>query len=129
MKLLSLISHTLTEKQIEEAKNRLKVSSIVLMPEEIKVIWSNISPYGDLPIDDINKIIRWIDNESNEGDYVLVQGDFGATYYVVDYCINNDRIPIYSTTKREVEEYIEDGLVKTKRVFRHINFRKYIPHD
>lgn len=49
MKLLAVISHTLMEAQIKEANNRLNVDSIVLMPDEIKNIWSNISPFGPLP--------------------------------------------------------------------------------
>lgn len=129
MKLLSIISHTLLEEQIEEAKNVLKIDSIVLMPEEIRNIWSNISPFGYFPIDKINEIIRWISMVSEEYDYVLVQGDFGATYYIVDYCIKSNRIPIYSTTKREVEEHTKDGSVEIKKVFRHVNFRKYVPYD
>lgn len=129
VKLLSVISHTLLEEQVEEAKNTLKVNSIILMPEEIKNIWSNITPHGHLPIDELSKVIKWINKESDEGDYVLVQGDFGATYYVVDYCIKNNRLPIYSTTQRLMEEYVEDGLVKIKRVFQHVNFRSYVPYD
>jgi len=129
MKLLAVISHTLMEEQIEEVHNSLNVGSIVLMPEEIKSIWANISPFGPLPMDQIGKVVEWIRKESNEGDYVLIQGDFGATYYVVDYCIKNKRIPIYSTTKREVEEYIRDGQVEIKRTFKHVNFRKYMPYE
>jgi len=128
MKLLAVISHTLMEAQIKEANNRLNVDSIVLMPDEIKNIWSNISPFGPLPTGQIDNVIKWIEKESEKGDYVLIQGDFGATYYVVDYCIKNSRVPIYSTTKREIEEYIKDGQVETKRIFEHINFRKYIQY-
>lgn len=129
MKMLTVISHTLMEEQIEEAKNRLKVDSIVSMPEDINNIWSNISPFGCLPTDQIESIVKWIEKESNKGDYVLIQGDFGATYYIVDYCIKNSRIPIYATTERQVEEYINDGAVEVKRIFKHVNFRKYIPYD
>ncbi len=129
MKLLAVISHTLMEEQILEANTRLKVDSIILMLEEIKGIWANISPFGPMPKDQIDKIIDWIEKESDKGDYVLVQGDFGATYYVVDYCIKNSRIPIYSTTKREVEERIIDGQVESRRIFKHVNFRKYLVYE
>lgn len=129
MKLLALISHTLMEGQVLEAKNQLKVDSIVLMPEDIKSIWVNISPFGPMPKDQLNQMIAWIEKESDKGDYVLVQGDFGATYYVVDYCIKNSRIPIYSTTQREIEEHIIDGQVESRRIFKHVNFRKYLPYE
>ena len=79
MKLLTIISHLLMEEQILEAKNKLGVDFIITMPEDVKSIWSDISPYGPLPTDRLDKIIEWIEKESVEGDYVLVQGDFGAT--------------------------------------------------
>ncbi|NLW39536.1 MAG: hypothetical protein GXY96_01210 [Tissierellia bacterium] len=129
MKLLTIISHLLMEEQILEAKNKLGVDFIITMPEDVKSIWSDISPYGPLPSDRLDKIIEWIEKESVEGDYVLVQGDFGATYYIVDFCFKSKRIPIYSTTKREVEEFIKDGQIEIKRIFKHINFRKYMPHS
>lgn len=128
MKMLVILSHELLKEQIIEANEKLNVDLIVEIPGELKKIWGNIYPEGPFPLDLVEKIIKWIDKNSKGGDYVLVQGDFGATYYVVDYCIKNGRIPIYATTNREVEERIENGVTRIERVFRHVNFRKYLPY-
>lgn len=129
MRMLVIMSHKILEKQVMEVKEKMGVDNILEMPDELKNIWSNISPYGPLPVTSLEKIIKWIQDESQEGDYVLVQGDFGSTYYIVNYCFKKGRIPIYSTTARKVEEKVENGVVKTSRVFEHINFRKYQYYD
>ena len=104
----------------------LKIDCIKTLPEELKQTWSNIEPDGELPIDVLTPIKNWIIQESNEQDYVLVQGEFGATFYLVDYCFNIKRIPIYATSIRQVEEKVQDGVTITNRIFKHVNFRKYI---
>lgn len=126
MKLLVIMSHILLEEQIQEAKEQLHVDSIITLPKEIRDIWGKITPVGSLPVDSLSKVIEWIEGESVEGDYVLVQGDFGSTFYIVDYCFKNGRIPIYATTNRKVEEKRENETVKINRVFKRENFRKYM---
>lgn len=126
MNLLVIMSHQLSDIQIKEAKEVLKIDCIKTLPEELKQTWSNIEPDGELPIDVLTPIKNWIIQESNEQDYVLVQGEFGATFYLVDYCFNIKRIPIYATSIRQVEEKVQDGVTITNRIFKHVNFRKYI---
>jgi len=120
------MSHSLSDTQIEEAKEVLKVNCIKVLPSPLQEIWSNIAPEGELPIDTLEPIKDWILKESDEKDYVLVQGEFGATFYIVDYCLNLKRVPIYATTKREVEEKVEGNKTITYRTFKHVNFRKYV---
>ncbi len=126
MNLLVIMSHSLSDTQMEEAKEVLKVNCIKTLPSPLQQIWSNIDPEGELPIDVLEPIKDWILKESEKKDYVLVQGEFGATFYIVDYCFNVDRIPIYATTKREVEEKVEGDKTITYRTFKHVNFRRYI---
>ncbi len=73
-------------------------------------------------------IRKWILKESKEHDYVLIQGEFGATFYLVDYCFNIKRVPIYATSIRQVEEKAEDDITITNRTFKHVNFRKYVKY-
>ncbi|WP_427338319.1 CRISPR-associated protein Csx20 [Caloranaerobacter sp. DY30410] len=126
MNLLVILSHELSDFQIEEAKSKLDVGTIKTLPDTLKEIWSNLNPKGELPVDKLNLIRDWVLKESYEEDYVLVQGDFGATFYIVDFCFKYNRIPIYATTARKVEETKVDNKVVTKRVFVHENFRKYL---
>lgn len=129
MNLLIIMSHYLSDIQVEEAKRKYNIDNFKVLPQELQEIWSNIDPIGELDVDSLKSIICWIQKESNENDYVLIQGEFGATFYIVDYCFNIKRVPIYATSKRQVEEKIQGEETITNRVFRHVNFRKYIRHQ
>jgi len=56
---------------------------------------------------------------------VLIQGDFGATYSMINFCKREGFIPIYSVNKRIAKETIEDGIVKKYAEFKHEFFREY----
>jgi len=58
-------------------------------------------------------------------DFVLVQGDFGATYYMVNFSKTHGFTPLYSVNKRIAKEFIEDGIVKKYSEFKHEFFREY----
>jgi len=125
--LFVLINHKLTRNQIKDSANFLRVNKIYEPEEEIKNIWSNISPEGALDLNNLNLIINWLEISANKNDYVLVQGEFGSTFYIVDFCFQHGLIPIYATSKREYKEIkLEDGSVKRIHVFRHVQFRKYM---
>lgn len=129
MNLLVIMSHQLSDLQIKEAEDILKIDCIKKLPFELQQTWSNIEPRGELSVDNLTPIMNWILKESNEQDYVLIQGEFGATFYIVDYCFNIKRIPIYATSVRQVEEKVLDRVTVTNRTFRHVNFRKYMRYS
>jgi len=123
---LLIFSHTLTKAQLEDAKS-MGITSFVYLPEDLQNIWSNIRPDGDLPVSDLDRIVDWIDANSGEGDFALVQGDFGATYYIVNRCFEMGLVPVYSTTKRIAsEENISASEVGRQSVFEHVDFRRYV---
>lgn len=126
---LVIMSHEISEKQKEDAYSSLKVNKITICPEYIKNIWQSIKPIDQLPIDDINNVISWIKKFSKKDDYILIQGEFGATYYVVSYCLQNSLIPVYATSKRSVIEEIDGDKVITHRIFEHVCFRRYISYE
>jgi len=125
MKLFLVFSHSLTQKQEEDAKKSLKVDEFVSLPQELQKIFSNIPPEEK----DISKYIfpikEFLKKESQKGDYVLIQGDFGAVVDLVNFSKSIGLIPIYSTTKRESIEKIIDNKVIKQSVFKHILFRRY----
>ena len=124
-KMFLLFSHNLTDDQINDARENLKVDKFIYLPKELQNIWSNIPPEIEDITDYLKPIKEFLKNNANDGDYVLIQGDFGATYNMVNYAFENNLIPIYATTKRVVKEVIEDGKVITIREFKHCRFRKY----
>ncbi|AFI06629.1 hypothetical protein HCD_08225 [Helicobacter cetorum MIT 99-5656] len=57
---------------------------------------------------------------------VLISGDFGAAFNMVNFCQNLGLLCVYATTKRECAESVNEKgeLVKTS-IFRHVRFREY----
>ena len=128
-KFIVLMSHDMSDIQKNDAYENLKVTEIIEAPAEIKSIWGNVDPISDLDIIKLDKVISWINDISDAGDYVLVQGEFGATFYIVDYCFKSDLIHVYATSIRRVEETREGEKVLTNRVFVHEGYRRYIRYD
>jgi len=126
-KLFCLLNHSLTDAQNREISEKLQVSKVEIPPSTLKILWENISPEGELKLNSLNRLVEWLRRVSNPGDYVLVQGEFGATYYIVDFCFENDLIPIYATSKRVYsEKNLSSEDVLREHLFKHVNFRKYV---
>ena len=123
------MSHDMSDIQKNDAYENLKVTKIIEAPTNIKKIWGNIEPISDLNTVKLDEIVSWIKENSNKQDYVLVQGEFGATFYIVDYCFKNNLIPVYATSIRRVEETRQGEKVITNRVFVHEGYRRYIRYD
>ncbi|MDR0676857.1 MAG: hypothetical protein LBF97_07470 [Elusimicrobiota bacterium] len=121
-KLFTLINHNLLESQLAEAKEVLKIDEIVNLSDST---WASIDPYEEKVADKLNAYKKRLQDEAKNGDYLLVQGDFGATYSMVNFAFANDIVPIYATTKRVFNERIVDGKIIITREFIHARFRKY----
>lgn len=125
-KLYLLFSHRLTDEQRKQALEQLKVKEIKYLPEPLQKAWSNVPP--DVPYinDYLAPIKEWLDSEADPGDYVLVQGDFGAAYIMVNWAFSKGFVPVYSTTERAAEEKMgPDGEVQLSRRFSHVRYRLY----
>lgn len=121
-----IFNHSLTPEQEQHAKNSLMVDEIITMPEDIRGIWSDIPP----DIANIGHILEpikhWLKINAHKGDLVLIQGDFGACYIMVNFAFSLELVPIYSTTQRIATEKIEEhGVVKLTHNFSHRIFRLY----
>jgi len=125
MKMFLLFSHKLTEDQIKDAKDNLGVKEFVYLPDDLQKKFSNVPP----ELDDIKKysgvFIDFLKNNAKKEDFVLIQGDFGIVFNVVEFCKENNLKAVYSTTKRMVKEKIIDGKVVKISEFKHIKFRRY----
>lgn len=125
MSLHLLFSHTLTQEQIQEAKTTLSCEEIVTMPKNLQELWSNIPSHIDSLLIYLSPIKEYFSTHIKQGDYVLVQGDFGATCIMVNYIKHLGATPVYSTTNREVVEIHHGDSVVKQSFFKHIKFRKY----
>ncbi|WP_207669336.1 CRISPR-associated protein Csx20 [Fonticella tunisiensis] len=127
MKMLLLFSHILTQDQKVDAIKKLNIDEFIYLPEELQNIWSNINPYGELEIDKLNKIKEFIKKNIDKGDYILIQGDFGAVYHMVNFAKKEGFVPVYSTTKRaHKESTLDDNTVESIKLFKHVCFRRYV---
>ena len=126
MKLLQIFNHTLTSQQEADARERLGVERIVLPPERLQKLWRQV-PADLVGIDGYLAPVKdWLAAEGRPGDFVLVQGDFGATWIMVNHAFKLGLVPVYSTSERQAEETItDDGAVKLVHHFRHRRFRRY----
>jgi hypothetical protein len=124
-KMFLLISHEIDEIQEKQAKELYGVRCFIRLPEELQEEWSNIPHEMDEVRDYISDIKEFILLNAEKGDIVLVQGDYGATYEIVNFCKENNLIPVYATTKRVAEEKREKDRTIIKRTFKHVRFRQY----
>ena len=126
-KLILLFSHNLTTDQITEINNKLNIEEFISLPDNLQKLWSNFPPEGEFPCEIADKFIYFLEKYSDKKDYILIQGEFGLVYYIVNWCFDNERIPIYATSKRVFfEEKYSNGEIKNIHIFKHINFRKYV---
>lgn len=125
-KMFLVLNHGLTPEQERESREVLKCGELVPMPASLTELWSNVPPdageLGGLAAE----ITGWLKANSGTGDYVLVEGDFGMSFMVVDWALSNGRIPVYSATKRVYHALpLPDGAVQNIHEFKHVKFRVY----
>ena len=124
--LILLFNHQLTPDQELDARRNLGIARVVEPPEDLRELWGTVPP--ELPELGayLEPIRHWLATHARPGDYVLIQGDFGATYLMVNFAFEKVFIPVYSTTEREAKEELQrDGSVNLTHRFFHKRFRKY----
>jgi hypothetical protein len=124
--LFFLFNHTPTEAQLGDAENTFGIKRFMTPPPEIGQFWRQIPPELDTIADYLTPVKDWLSDCARKGDFVLIQGDFGATYLMVRFALEAGLIPIYSTTERRaVEHHGADGRVHLSHTFYHCRFRRY----
>lgn len=124
--LFLLFNHALTPEQHADAQASLGVGEIVEPPEVVRGLWSSLDPEPEGLFEALDAVRQWLAGNARPGDYVLIQGDFGACWLMVRYARENRLHPVYSTTRRQAEELHQpDGTVKLVHHFRHVRFREY----
>lgn len=124
-KMLLLFSHKLNEEQLRDAKDSLNIKEFISLPSELQGYWSNVNPRSD-DIENFEKIMNFVKGAIKEGDFVLIQGEWGFTYRAVLRCKKYAFIPIYSATERDVKEKVmDDGKIEKTSIFKHVTYKKY----
>ncbi len=124
--LLAIFNHTVTDNQETDARQSLQAGEIIQPPDSLRRLWAEVPPEAESLSEYLVPLKTWLESRSCPGDYVLIQGEFGATYLLVRYAMSCGLIPVYSTTRREAEEkLLKDGTVQVHHRFRHIRYRLY----
>lgn len=123
-KALLLFSHQLTENQEKELVENFKVKKIVSLSSKLQEMWSNVSIKENYK-ENLEKIKKYIEENFNENDVMLVQGNWGYTYNIVKWSIEKKLVPVYSYTERNVEEIKDGENVKKISYFKHVKFIEY----
>ena len=125
-KLFLFFSHRLTETQKKEAQEVLGVEEFVSLPQILQEKFSSIPPELENLDAYVQEFVKFLVQNGQPGDYVLVQGDFGLVYRIVEVSKSVGLVPIYATTKRVViEESRGEETIKVSR-FEHVRFRRYL---
>ena len=125
-RLFLLFNHKITALQKADAHASLGVARIVEPPEELLRLWRRIPPDLRKIESFLSPIQDWLTARAEKGDFILIQGDFGACFLMVRFAFEKGFVPIYSTTEREaVETHGEDGSVTLTHRFQHRIFRRY----
>ena len=119
-----LFSHQLTDNQAKELMEDFGVKKIVSLTRELQEMLSNVSIKENY-MENLEKIKKYIENNFNKDDVMLIQGNWGYTYNLVKWSIDNDLLPVYSYTERNVEEIKDGENVKKISYFKHIKFIEY----
>ncbi|MBM9520565.1 hypothetical protein JWG39_12135 [Desulforhopalus vacuolatus] len=125
-RLFVIFNHTLTPAQREDARSSLGVEKILEPPMPLRDIWGNLSPDASSLKGQLVPITNWLGEKAEAGDYVLIQGDFGACFLLVQSAFRLGLHPVYSTTRRRaVETRVGENEIQLSHRFQHVLFRHY----
>ena len=123
---LIVMNHVLSDEQIADLRENWGATEILYLPKHLKDLISQIPPdLGELKTY-IKPLLDYINEILKPGDLLIIAGEPGATFLIVNYALSKKYIPIYATTRREIiEEKLDNGKVHITRTFKHVRFRKY----
>ncbi|MCR4938720.1 MAG: hypothetical protein K5930_01265 [Treponemataceae bacterium] len=128
MKAYCLLNHELTENQEKELSSKYNCTKIIYPAEELKAAWSQIPAVDRIDRNVIRSVTDWLDG-AEKGDVLIIQGEFGSTFMIVDYALRKELIPLHAVTKRVATEKRDGEKVQRQYIFEHVCFRPYEYYD
>jgi hypothetical protein len=117
-----LISPPMTDNQRTDAVERFGVEGFLFLDTSA---WSKIPADAESVLPYIEGSEKSLREAAKPGDILFVQGDFGATFAMVQFAYRLGMIPVYATTERLAKEQVKGNDVITTRIFNHVRFRMY----
>jgi len=120
-----LFSHQITQAQKEDAKSSLNIEEFVELPSNLQELWSSIPAELKTLDKYLIPLKKYLMSNASHNDIILIQGDYGGTHTMVNFCKDNTFTAVHSTTKRESKEVFQENKVLKTSMFEHVMFRKY----
>lgn len=120
MKAFIMINHVLSASQQKEF-DEMGVTDVVTLNDDLKKVWSQIAPNADRKAVAQTMIDGFL-SSANEGDIVLVQGEFGTTFTIVDYCLQKGLEMVSTRIKACNRKCVEVGSIPTKSIILFLSF-------
>lgn len=121
MNVYIFFSHILLKEQEKELINNFFCEKIIYLPEKLQFLWSNIEEENDYS----QLFFDFLEKNAQKKDYILIQGEWGITYKMINFCKIKGLVPIYSFSKRTSHEEVREGVVIKTSYFKHIKFKRY----
>lgn len=119
-------SHELNNAQKVDAQENWKIEEFISLSEELQKLWSNIPSDMESLQSYLIAHQQFLAQYAEFEDVVLIQGDFGAVYAMVNFAKELGLKPVYATTNRIIQEFEEEGKTIKKSIFEHVRFREYV---
>lgn len=130
VKVFCLLNHTLTQNQEYEIDLLFHTQQIIYPQQSIKELWSNLPVTKLISKKHIDTIIEWLnEHNAHKGDAIIIQGEFGHTFALIDYLLKKEMIPLHAVTKRVATEKYNGEKVERHYIFEHQCFREYSYYD
>lgn len=119
-----LLNHALTAAQEKELAALWGCSSIAYPPLDVAEEWAQM-PHTEITAEVLRPFTDWL-FAAESGSPVVLQGEAGATFALVGWCLDRALVPLHALSRRETVETREGDEVKKTAVFRHEKFRRYV---
>ena len=123
-KVYCLLNHQLTERQITQLHESFAACDVIYPPEDLSRLWAQIPATEKIDTSVIASVADWLSSAS-KGDLLIVQGEIGSTFMLVDYALKRGLIPLHAVTKRVAQENRCGEQVQKQHIFEHVCFRQY----
>lgn len=121
-----MFNHSFSKTQEQQAGKSMNVQQVIEMPELLKKLWQQVPAESNTLKSYLSPLRKWLSEKPKKNDIILIQGDFGATYLMVEFAFKLNLIPVYATSVRRATEKAQaDGSIKLEHVFNFCRFRQY----
>jgi hypothetical protein len=118
------LNHGLTERQKAELAVDFACASLIYPPEELAARWRDVSTAKDLILAWLKPFTDWLAG-AQAGDVVVIQGEAGFSFALVDFALQRGLVPVHAVSRRIGKESRNGEKVVRQYEFEHICFRRY----